>query len=597
MAGTDFSHLTDDELLNGIKALNIPDYIRTKSYGVDVRETLAQMTEMLMQLAYNQGMDPQQAQDWVSKLNKKITKGQVTMSDLSQEIKEAFTGGAVAVVGVGAVTPKNTTFFEFSDNLFDKDVSSADTRLNEGTGVTYPATGWQTSDYVNVEGGAKYTVSVAYTINFYDESNTFISSIKQTTAPRPFTYTTPTNAKKQRSDMRLADVDSYMLVNGSTLPSTYQGYYSYIPIEYIEQSDNAYNKLSISNFSSDFLLRPDLPTGTDLNTVFDDGVYTGKANGGYLNLPIGFDENYAFRLTTTSLFKGGNRWVIQSFVNYSQLTQEWRRVVDKNGTGSSEWQSFGGRSSGTTDNVLEGKTVVNFGDSIFGNTQGANSVSQAVQDRTGATVYNIGFGGSQMSTHAQYWDAFSSYNLADAIVNQDWTLMDDPNARNLRSYFPNTIDTLKTIDFAQVDYITFNWATNDYRQGKLLDDTANNENTNTFAGAMRYFLRTITEAYPEIKILVISPLWRYFNDESGAYLEDSTSKDWGGGALTEYVEKGKEVANEFNIPYLDAYHNLGINKHNRLTYFNDASGDTTHPLPNGNKRLGSLIGAKLISEF
>ena len=107
MAGTDFSHLTDDELMNGIKALNIPDYIRSKSYGIDVRETLAQMTEMLMQLAYNQGMNPQQAQDWVSQLNNKITKGQVTMSDLSQEIKEAFTGGAVAVVGVDAVDTVN----------------------------------------------------------------------------------------------------------------------------------------------------------------------------------------------------------------------------------------------------------------------------------------------------------------------------------------------------------------------------------------------------------------------------------------------------------------------------------------------------------
>ena len=107
MAGTDFSHLTDDELLNGIKALNIPGYIRSKAYGIDVRETLAQMTEMLMQLAYNQGMSPQQAKEWVSQLNNKITKGQVTMSDLSQEIKEAFTGGAVAVVGVGAVDSVN----------------------------------------------------------------------------------------------------------------------------------------------------------------------------------------------------------------------------------------------------------------------------------------------------------------------------------------------------------------------------------------------------------------------------------------------------------------------------------------------------------
>ena len=107
MAGTDFSHLTDDELINGIKALNIPDYIRSKSYGIDVRETLAQMTEMLMQLALNQGMSPQEAQDFMARFNNKITKGEVTMSDLTQEVKTAMTGGAVAVVGVDAVGTEN----------------------------------------------------------------------------------------------------------------------------------------------------------------------------------------------------------------------------------------------------------------------------------------------------------------------------------------------------------------------------------------------------------------------------------------------------------------------------------------------------------
>lgn len=86
MAGTDFNHLTDDEILNGIKALNIPNYIRSKSYGIDVRETLAQMTEMLMQLAYNQGMDPQQAKDWVSQLNNKIDKGNLSVTDINKNL-------------------------------------------------------------------------------------------------------------------------------------------------------------------------------------------------------------------------------------------------------------------------------------------------------------------------------------------------------------------------------------------------------------------------------------------------------------------------------------------------------------------------------
>ena len=107
MAGTDFSHLTSDELIKGIKALDLPDYIRSKAYGIDVRETLAQMTEMLMQLAYNQGMNPQEAQDFVYRINNKISKGEVAMSDLTQEVKEAMTGGSVAVVGVGAVGTEN----------------------------------------------------------------------------------------------------------------------------------------------------------------------------------------------------------------------------------------------------------------------------------------------------------------------------------------------------------------------------------------------------------------------------------------------------------------------------------------------------------
>ena len=151
MAGTDFSHLTDDEILNGIKAMNIPDYIRTKSYGVDVRETLAQMTEMLMQLAYNQGMDPQQAKDWVSQLNNKIIKGQVTMSDLTQEVKEALTGGAVAVVGESAVgtenvkdnaiTAEKTSFILNAGNsvIMDENTPTESGHLDQYTGAFTPS--------------------------------------------------------------------------------------------------------------------------------------------------------------------------------------------------------------------------------------------------------------------------------------------------------------------------------------------------------------------------------------------------------------------------------------------------------------------------
>ena len=76
MAGTDFSHLTNDELIKGIRASNLPDYIRSKTYGIDVRETLAQMTEMTIQLGVNMGLSPDDALSWARKLQESVSQSE-----------------------------------------------------------------------------------------------------------------------------------------------------------------------------------------------------------------------------------------------------------------------------------------------------------------------------------------------------------------------------------------------------------------------------------------------------------------------------------------------------------------------------------------
>ena len=196
LAGTDFSHLTNEELINGIKALNLPDYIRSKAYGIDVRETLAQMTEMLMQLAYNQGMNTQQAQDFVYRINNKIDKGEVAMSDLTQEVKLAMTGGSVAVVGEdavgtvniidGAVTSDKVKGYIEADkligvsentystaNLFDK------TKITKGgyfnsSGVFVSNSKYAYSDYIPVI-NTVYRKSNTNSAVYYDSEKQFVS--------------------------------------------------------------------------------------------------------------------------------------------------------------------------------------------------------------------------------------------------------------------------------------------------------------------------------------------------------------------------------------------------------------------------------------
>ena len=88
MAGTDFSHLTNDELIKGIQALNLPDYIRSKAYGIDVRETLAQMTEMTIQLGVNMGLSPDDALKWARKLQESVSQ-----SDFDSWVATLLDGG------------------------------------------------------------------------------------------------------------------------------------------------------------------------------------------------------------------------------------------------------------------------------------------------------------------------------------------------------------------------------------------------------------------------------------------------------------------------------------------------------------------------
>ena len=171
MAGTDFSHLTTDELIKGIKALDLPDYIRSKAYGIDVRETLAQMTEMIMQLAYNQGMNPQQAQEFVHRINNKINKGEVAMSDLAQEVKEALTGGAVAVVGVDAVGTENIKDKSVGLNKINSSLTEfVGKKINVNRGSNYPDYFVQSQYMLDVSDITVLGSTIKTVFDFYTES-------------------------------------------------------------------------------------------------------------------------------------------------------------------------------------------------------------------------------------------------------------------------------------------------------------------------------------------------------------------------------------------------------------------------------------------
>ena len=241
---------------------------------------------------------------------------------------------------------------------------------------------------------------------------------------------------------------------------------------------------------------------------------------------------------------------------------------------------------------LKGKTIVNFGDSIFGNARPPYDISTRISKLTGATVHNCGFGGCRMASHPDAnYDAFGMTKLADAITSGNFILQEtaltNTEASVVPNYFADNLTTLKSMDFAKVDIITIAYGTNDWT-----DISLESENKDSFAGALRYSIETILTKYPNIKIFICSPTYRFWMDNNGAFTEDSdTNKGYYDYTIAEMVEKAREVAKEYKLPFVDNYFELGINKFNRQYYF--PSDDGTHHNLRGRNMIAEHIAKKL----
>ena len=244
---------------------------------------------------------------------------------------------------------------------------------------------------------------------------------------------------------------------------------------------------------------------------------------------------------------------------------------------------------------LYGKTIVNFGDSIYGKRRPPNDISTELAKLTGATVHNCGFTGCMMKIHFNAaYTPFSMCSLADAIVTGDWTGQDasvaNMSANGIPDYFPETIALLKGLDFSGVDVITIAYGTNDFvNGGGKLDNPDNPTDTDYFAGALRYSVERLLTAYPHLKIYICSPTYRFWN-EDGVF-SDSDSRVQHNLKLTDFVTKTREVSEEYHLPYIDCYYSLGFNKFNRGMYFSEADG--THPNTQGCHLIAKHVAGAL----
>lgn len=372
-------------------------------------------------------------------------------------------------------------------------------------------------------------------------------------------------------------------------------------------SVGSYTRLDNAPAPLDFFKDNGMRESGDLNDFTDNGVYllVQSATTPLANKPFPSSG-------VLMVFKTYGSWTVQMAAE-NATGKFYHRVFRHRNDGGidnqSDWIEHGAGSTIVTGGTssLAGETWVNLGDSIFGNNNGSTSVSNQIANKTGAEVINIGYGGSRVAQHASNWDPFSFYRLAEEIVKDDtdptkWALQDasitkrqNGEISGMPAYFDKHLEDLKAINWLEVDGVTVAGGTNDYTAQIPTDNIENPEDTNTYAGALRYGMRLLMSKHPHLKVLLCTPMYRFWRDSEGNVIDDSDTRAYADQTLPDFVEKAKEVGKELKIPVLDNYFELGINQFNRDLYFPPTDG--THPNAEGNRKLGYKIGSALIREF
>ena len=225
-------------------------------------------------------------------------------------------------------------------------------------------------------------------------------------------------------------------------------------------------------------------------------------------------------------------------------------------------------SENTVAEETKRKQIVVFGDSIWDSSRDETGIAALLSGYMNADVYNCAIGGTRASLkegespdNYDNWDSTSlsgMINVATGKVDPEIFLEGYPAGGVIRN-----------IDFSKTDYFIIAYGLNDYFSAATLNVEDGREwDAHGYGGALRFAIDQLRGNFPNAQILLISPTYCQFWRE-GVMYTDSNMKDFGGGPLTIYANVCRNVAENENTLYIDAYSKMGINIYTAEEYLED----------------------------
>lgn len=207
---------------------------------------------------------------------------------------------------------------------------------------------------------------------------------------------------------------------------------------------------------------------------------------------------------------------------------------------------------------LKDKTLVFMGDSTFGNFDGSLAITGIVEEFTGAQVINCGYGGMAAAYGDTELPAFG--DLLQAVEKEDGSGL-------LRGETgPPAVQTsaeLKKIAGRGDNMVIFLvYGINDYIKGFPIS-SADPYDRNTYEGALRAGIESLQDMFPGAEMVLMTPNFIKYNQYGRNPVGEADQ------VYADYVQAIHELAEEFDLPLLDNYGEMNINKENVSDYLQD----------------------------
>nr|DAT35237.1 MAG TPA: GDSL like Lipase Acylhydrolase [Caudoviricetes sp.] len=499
-----------------------------------------------------------------------------SMANMGQDVKEAMTGGSVAVVGENTVLKENivdgqvikskTSFYKKTRNLFDKEKATYGKYISSTTGeASTPSSDgtFYASDFINVTNGSKYNYRAegnSYTLYaFYNSSKTFVSGGNVNGTD----IISPVDGYIRVSVWKNVDINTVQFEQGEA--TEYIAPYVLAVEEDVSEMKNNLDKIMIDQiYYSDYnrnvfnpntvLLNKQVSpnTGLIVDTTVDGTFYASdfiNVKGHSLVYCIKNDfttmfSNYAFYSDDKTYISGGSREIngvsIPSNASYIRFTV-WKDIVPSNVMieldGLNSFIKFDDNSRNQEFYLTKMKfkdIIINcIGDSI---TYGFLTSSTRMQSPyptslkallSAKDVRNYGLSGTTVANDRTVMGSFEPMSSPTRVST--W----DSNA-NVNIILGGVNDFIKNVELGTID----------------------DEVDTTFYGGYKSLIKQLYTKYPNAKIVMMTPLHyslEYTPNTKGYILKD-------------YVNAIREIAEMYGIYLIDLYAICNININTRGKY-------------------------------